>query len=181
MICCMPHQWYKPTSHFFSTTRNPSDIFYKITFLSIGKNGSSHDVPPNQSRSPIPLFLHCLRCCRLGTTTSGKTIPGINTASSISEAVTDSQLIVYAIKPQNVDKVNAEIWRTKSEVGCIWDDATILSVASGKPIGTFVMGSGIERVARSVPSTPAQIGAGVTVWSCTDDIDSNDRKKIKCA
>ena len=65
-------------------------------------------------------------------------------------------MIVYAVKPQNVDKVNAEIWRAKTELGGVRDDATILSVAAGKPIQTFVRGSGIERIARSMPNTPAQ-------------------------
>jgi pyrroline-5-carboxylate reductase len=81
--------------------------------------------------------------------------PGMNTASCIQEAVTDSELIVYAVKPQNVDKVHTEIWKAVQE-GKVRSDATILSVAAGKPIESFVSGSGIERVARSMPNTPAQ-------------------------
>ena len=30
-----------------------------------------------------------------------------------------------------------------------------------------------------MPNTPAQIGAGVSVWSCTNNINANERKKIK--
>lgn len=103
--------------------------------------------------------------------------PGISTASSIGEAVIDSELIVYAVKPQNVDKVHGEIYKAVQR-GDVREDATILSVAAGKPIESF-LGSGIERIARSMPNTPAQIGAGVTVWGCTDNIDANDRRRIK--
>ena len=67
----------------------------------------------------------------------------------------DSELIVYAVKPQNVDKVNSEIWKAVQE-GKVRENAMILSVAAGKPIENFVAGSGIERVARSMPNTPAQ-------------------------
>ncbi|KAL3786641.1 hypothetical protein HJC23_006837 [Cyclotella cryptica] len=175
----MPHQWYKPTSHFFSTTPNPSDIFSKITFLGTGKMAQAMMSPLINHNLQSPSSITAYDVSDSALQRVEKLFPGINTASSISEAVNDSQLIVYAVKPQNVDKVNAEIWKAKAEVGGVRDDATILSVAAGKPIETFVMGSGIERVARSMPNTPAQIGAGVTVWSCTDNIDANDRKKIK--
>lgn len=84
-----------------------------------------------------------------------KLYPGVDTASCILEAVQDSELIVYAVKPQNVDKVHGEIWKAVQQ-GKVRDDATILSVAAGKPIESFVLGSGIERVARSMPNTPAQ-------------------------
>lgn len=83
--------------------------------------------------------------------------PGVKTANCIAEAIDDSQLIVYAVKPQNAVKVNAEIYKAKMEGSSnVRDDATILSVIAGKPIASFTEGSGIERVARSMPNTPAQ-------------------------
>lgn len=107
--------------------------------------------------------------------------PGVQTANSIPDAVHDANLIVYAVKPQNVGKVHAEIRRAKQERGAdgVKDDAIILSVAAGTPIAGFVQESTVEKVARSMPNTPAQIGAGVTVWSCTDNIDADERKQIK--
>ena len=104
--------------------------------------------------------------------------PGIDTAASIPDAVSGSNLIVYAVKPQNCAKVHAEIRRAKSDGGTVRDDAVILSVVAGKPVSDFLE-SGIGRVARSMPNTPARIGAGVTVWSCTDNIDLNERGRIR--
>ncbi|KAL7483456.1 hypothetical protein ACHAW6_009126 [Cyclotella cf. meneghiniana] len=175
----VPHRLRSPTSQLFSTTPNPSDIFSKITFLGTGKMAQAMMSPLIGQNLQSPSSITAYDVSDSALQRVQQLFPGINTASSIPEAVTDSQLIVYAVKPQNVDKVNAEIWRAKTELGGVRDDATILSVAAGKPIQTFVRGSGIERIARSMPNTPAQIGAGVTVWSCTDNIDSNDRKKIK--
>jgi len=107
--------------------------------------------------------------------------PGVQVSNSIQDSVQHANLIVYAVKPQNVGKVHAEIRRAKEERGTdgVRDDAIILSVAAGTPIANFVEGSLVEKVARSMPNTPAQIGAGVTVWSCTENINADERKKIK--
>ena len=85
---------------------------------------------------------------------------------------------MYAVKPQNCAKVHAEIRRAKSDGGKVRDDAMILSVVAGKPVKDF-LDSGVDRIARSMPNTPAQIGAGVTVWGCTDNINLNERGQIK--
>ena len=84
--------------------------------------------------------------------------PGVQTANSIPDAVQDANLIVYAVKPQNVGKVHAEIRRAKQERGAdgVKEDAIILSVAAGTPISGFVQESTVEKVARSMPNTPAQ-------------------------
>ncbi len=77
-----------------------------------------------------------------------------------------------------MDKVHAEIRRAKLEGGNVRDDAILLSVVAGTPIQNFIDGSSVQKVARSMPNTPAQIGAGVTVWSCTENINADERKKI---
>lgn len=166
--------------------------------------------------------------------------PGVQVSNSIQDSIKDANLIVYAVKPQNVGKVHAEIRRAKEEKGSdgVRDDAIILSVAAGTPISNFVEGSLVEKVARSMPNTPAQskwllfllvhystknvyycaimcnivapvllilflvhlfiaflpnqiishqtiyyttieVGAGVTVWGCTENINADERKKIK--
>ena len=52
-------------------------------------------------------------------------------------------------------------------------------MVAGTPIQNFIDGSLVQKIARSMPNTPAQIGAGVSVWSCTNNINANERKKIK--
>lgn len=99
--------------------------------------------------------------------------PHLQTCKSIPEVVQDSDLIIFAVKPQNLCKVYEEIHKAE-----IRHDATILSIIAGKPISSFVQGTGIQKVARSMPNTPAQIGQGLTVWACTSNIDSDERQKI---
>ena len=107
--------------------------------------------------------------------------PGLHTAKSIPDAIRDSNLIVYGVKPQNVEKVHGEIRRAKrgGAGGGVRDDAILLSIVAGTPIQNFIDGSSIARVARSMPNTPAQIGEGVTVWSCTGNVDADERGRIR--
>ncbi len=97
----------------------------------------------------------------------------INTSESISDAIQNSDLIVLAVKPQNVCKVYEEIRKSN-----IRSDATLLSVIAGKPIESFLKGTGIQKIARSMPNTPAMIGKGMTVWCCTSNIHAEEREKI---
>eukprot|EP00591_Stephanopyxis_turris_P007489 CAMPEP_0195511102 /NCGR_PEP_ID=MMETSP0794_2-20130614/3545_1 /TAXON_ID=515487 /ORGANISM="Stephanopyxis turris, Strain CCMP 815" /LENGTH=403 /DNA_ID=CAMNT_0040638649 /DNA_START=161 /DNA_END=1372 /DNA_ORIENTATION=- len=118
---------------------------------------------------------------------------GISSTSSIAECIDNADLIVCAVKPQNCELVFSEIKkcmthkitydtddaneRLKKEV-VVRPDATLLSIVAGKPIKSF-RSSGIFRIVRSMPNTPATIGKGVTVWTCTSNICTNTQDKIK--
>ncbi len=107
--------------------------------------------------------------------------PSIQIGNSISDTIQNSDLIILAVKPQNVYKVYEEMKKVQNNmnnVDIIRPDATILSIIAGKPISSFVNGTGIQKVARSMPNTPAQIGQGVTVWSCTSNIELEERERI---
>lgn len=100
--------------------------------------------------------------------------PKIQLSTSIPDAIEGSDLIILAVKPQNVCKVYSEM----VEGGTIREGSTLLSIIAGKPISSFIDGTGIQKIARSMPNTPAQIGQGVTVWTCTPNIDVEERAKI---
>lgn len=106
--------------------------------------------------------------------------PSIQIGNSISDTIQNSDLIILAVKPQNVYKVYEEMNNNtkKNKNVNVRKDATILSIIAGKPISSFVKGTGIQKVARSMPNTPAQIGQGVTVWSCTSNIELEERERI---
>lgn len=141
---------------FFSATPTASDIFSKITFLGTGKMAQSMLSPLINRNLQAPSSITAFDVSDAALRRVEQLYPGVQTASSITEAISDAQLIVYAVKPQNVEKVHAEIRRAKYETGNVREDATLLSVVAGKPIHSFVEGSGVQRVARSMPNTPAQ-------------------------
>jgi len=53
-----------------------------------------------------------------------------------------------------------------------------LSIIAGKAINVFYDG-GFTKIVRSMPNTPATIGQGMTVWSCTENLTVEERKKIR--
>jgi pyrroline-5-carboxylate reductase len=161
----LSQQLFKPIAAFSSTPSNP-DIYSKITFLGTGKMAQAMMSPLIERNLQSPSSITAYDVSNSALARVEELYPGISTASSIPEAVTDSQLIVYAVKPQNVDKVHQEIARAKFEIGGVRDDATILSVAAGKPIGSFAP-SGVERIARSMPNTPAQSELSFCKCFCT--------------
>jgi pyrroline-5-carboxylate reductase len=102
-----------------------------------------------------------------------KKFPNIQTAKTIAEVVTGADMIVCAVKPQNI---NASFFEQFPKD--IREDATMLSILAGTPIRDFEP-SGIKKIVRSMPNTPAMIQQGVTVWCCTPNINSQERDCVK--
>jgi len=71
---------------------------------------------------------------------------------------------VLAVKPQGLAGVMADI-SDDLEAG-----QTVLSIIAGARMDTLVSGLGHSSVVRVMPNTPAQIGAGMTVWTATEDV-----------
>lgn len=102
-----------------------------------------------------------------------KEFPKIQLAQSIADLVHDADLVVCAVKPQNITKA---FWAQFPEK--IREGATFVSILAGKPIKDFKP-SGYAKLVRSMPNTPATIGQGMTVWSCTPNLQSDERAQIK--
>lgn len=162
-----------------SSTADDGALPYdRITFVGTGKMAQAMIDPLISQGLQDPGSICAYDVSEAALDTVASLYPGIDTAASIPDAVSGSNLIVYAVKPQNCARVHAEIRRAKSRGGTVRDDAAILSVVAGKPARDFLE-SGIDRVARSMPNTPARIGAGVTVWSCTENVDLAERGRIR--
>jgi hypothetical protein len=99
---------------------------------------------------------------------------GVKTADSIPELVSGADLVICAVKPQNLTPAFFQELR-KSDIR---QNAILLSVIAGKSSSVFTQG-GFEKVVRSMPNTPATIGEGMTVWSCTPNLTVDERKKIR--
>lgn len=156
-----------------NTTKNGGGVYDKMTFIGAGKMAQAlisplvnTSIQPEQNIAIYDVSVSTMKDIN-------KDYPNIQLCKSIPDAVENSDLIIMAVKPQNVCKVYEEMAKVD-----IRDDATILSIIAGKPISSFVNGTGIQKVARSMPNTPAQIGQGVTVWSCTSTIELEERERI---
>ena len=89
--------------------------------------------------------------------------------SKNTEAIIGREVVVLAIKPQNLTEVMADL------KGYIKPDQLVLSIVAGARIHTISHGMGHRRVVRSMPNTPAQIGLGISGWTTTAEV--NEKQK----
>jgi pyrroline-5-carboxylate reductase len=98
---------------------------------------------------------------------------GVKTARSIQECVQDAALVICAVKPQNLTPAFFEEMAKGAS-----QDSILLSVIAGKSMNVFTQG-GFVKIVRSMPNTPASIGQGMTVWSATENLNAEEREKIR--
>ena len=90
--------------------------------------------------------------------------------ASNREAVNSKDIVVLAVKPQNLPEVMADL------NGCLESTQLVLSIAAGAKIGTICQGLGHSRVVRCMPNTPAQVGFGMSAWTATDEVTGEQKE-----
>ena len=98
---------------------------------------------------------------------------GIRTVASNVSAVEGADVIILAVKPQMLAKVGREIG-PHLRAGQL-----VLSVLAGPTSAALVSALGHDQVVRSMPNTPARIGAGMTVWYATPATTAEQRAQAK--
>jgi pyrroline-5-carboxylate reductase len=94
---------------------------------------------------------------------------GISVTTDNKEAVKGRDVVILAVKPQNISEVLNEL------KGFLKTDQLILSIAAGVRIDTIRKGSGHNKIVRSMPNTPAQIGLGVSGWTATRETNKEQK------
>jgi pyrroline-5-carboxylate reductase len=84
-----------------------------------------------------------------------------------AEAARQAQVVVLSVKPQRLDRV------LKGLRGAVRTDALVLSIVAGASIEKISRGLDHNSVVRSMPNTPAQIGEGITVWTASPEVNSD--------
>jgi len=79
-------------------------------------------------------------------------------------------VVVLAIKPQNLAEVMAEL------KGQLKPSQLVLSIIAGARIDTLCQGLNHRCVVRAMPNTPAQIGQGMTVWTSTTEVTEEHKE-----
>lgn len=92
----------------------------------------------------------------------------VNTVSENHKAIENANLIVLAMKPQDLGAV------ADSLKSYLQDDQVILSIAAGVTLNSLENGLAHNRIVRAMPNTPAQIGAGITVWTTSSNVSKDD-------
>lgn len=85
------------------------------------------------------------------------------------KAVSRGDVVVLAIKPQNLAEAMAEL------NGRLKSNQLVLSIVAGASIGTLSSGLGHNQIVRAMPNTPARIGEGMTVWTAAAEVTEQQR------
>jgi pyrroline-5-carboxylate reductase len=86
-------------------------------------------------------------------------------AVEVRPAATDvldgADLVVLAIQPKDLAAVMGDVGAG------LTDGQVVVSIVAGAVMNTLLNGLGHDAVIRVMPNTPAQIGAGMTVWTAS--------------
>ncbi len=97
----------------------------------------------------------------------------VYTTDNSVDAIKRSDIIILAIKPQNLDEAFKQIGGKFSK------GQLVLSIIAGKCIGTLQNGLKHDAIVRAMPNTPAQIGYGMTVWTATEAVDGQQMAQTR--
>ena len=95
---------------------------------------------------------------------------GVGVTDANRAAVNGADLIALAVKPQDLPKVYADIGGQFST-----GNQSAVSIVAGTRINALSKGLNMVNVIRAMPNTPAQIGQGMTMWTCTDGVSQAHR------
>lgn len=98
---------------------------------------------------------------------------GVKTTGSNRDAVEQADILLLAVKPQVLSKVFSQLQNQIPE-GCL-----IFSIVAGTPIAALQKGFSHGPVIRAMPNTPAQISAGMTVWTDSREVTESQRQQAR--
>ena len=94
---------------------------------------------------------------------------GVGVSRANRPVVDASDMVVLAVKPQDLHKVYDDIG------GQFTHDKSLLSIVAGTPMKSLSEGAKHPGIIRVMPNTPAQIGAGMTMWTCAPSVSQEHR------
>ena len=96
-----------------------------------------------------------------------------NTEAVESVKSFDNSSVFLCVKPQRIKGILDEL------KGFVAPDQMVLSIVAGARIETISDALGNEKIVRTMPNTPSQIGAGMTAWTCTETVSEDERAQVK--
>ena len=95
---------------------------------------------------------------------------GVATGGDNRPVIQSADLVALAVKPQDLPAVFAELG------GQLTAGQSALSIIAGAKLDTLAKGLQHDAIIRVMPNTPAQIGCGMTMWTCAAAVPSDHRE-----
>lgn len=97
-------------------------------------------------------------------------LTGIRTCTSAEKAAAGADIVILAVKPQNMESAVHQL--KDSAAGKL-----VISIAAGITLVKIMNLTGAQRVIRAMPNTPALIGEGMTALSCSEYVLQDDSER----
>lgn len=98
---------------------------------------------------------------------------GVRAAKDVSEAVQDADIILLAVKPQDLPGVAKELF------GKIRDDQVLVSILGGVTYEMLKLHFGDTIILRMMPNVPCFYGEGVIVLADNSDFSEEEKKEFE--
>ena len=98
---------------------------------------------------------------------------GVSPVADNLEAASGADLLVLAIKPQDLGTVLAQLKER------LTPEQAALSIVAGARMSTLSQGLAHDAVVRVMPNTPAQVGSGMTLWTCSPGVSEAQREMTR--
>ena len=95
-------------------------------------------------------------------------VPDQNVFRTPGDFVGQADILIVAVKPQDFGPVAPGLR------SFLLPEQIVLSIMAGVSIGTLNTTLGVPKLVRAMPNLPSQIGMGMTVFSCSPDLDRKE-------
>ena len=89
---------------------------------------------------------------------------GVEVRPAAADVLDGADLVVLAVQPKDLAAVMRDVGPG------LTDGQVVVSIVAGAVMNTLLDGLGHDAVIRVMPNTPAQIGAGMTVWTASSAV-----------
>jgi len=93
---------------------------------------------------------------------------GVKALANSKEAIKGADLVILAVKPQELLQVMEEIKNPAQQ-------QVILSIVAGASLDVLCCGLNHHCIIRAMPNMPVQIGEGMIVWTITNDVSQEQK------
>jgi len=98
---------------------------------------------------------------------------GVATAQDNRFAAQSADVVFLTVKPQVLWEVMPQL------AGSLTPRQVVVSIVAGANIETLESGLLHNMIARVMPNTPAQVGAGMMVWAATPHVTEDQRRQVR--
>ncbi len=92
---------------------------------------------------------------------------------AVEELSIDNSIVVLCVKPQRLKGVLADLKEIVNK------KHLVISIIAGATIETISQSLDNDFIVRTMPNTPSQIGQGMTAWTASENVTTEQKEQIK--